>query len=1256
MKSFRFFLLLGAAIFAHRSANAQDNWEWRSPTPSGNRVANFAYAHGLFVGVGELGTILTSPDGAQWTPRSSGTSNYINRVATDGARFVAVTSDSILTSTDGITWARRDGTLYDITFGNGLFVAFARPATIGSTEAVCEIRTSPDGITWTARQSFSHDNFGHLEFANGTFVAPDTGGGVITSTDGFTWTQVAVANIPPTTPFFAAGNNRFLLSFGSSTYVSTNGTSWREVTAQLPGHYTQTVPVPNLGWQSTMGFGGGYFYIQQRRYADDAYMQYRSADGETWASLNTSLNNFDFSTLASGGGVVVATEVPRTYYGANSHSFFIHSSTDGLTWTDRSTILLPPSDHAWPVYGLGRFFVNGKTSNDGLTWSECGFEPTHAAGDRLFRIVSLSWSGSALPDITSSGSTATTVEVSSDGLSSVPVDVGMRTPRSVAFGKGRYVMVGEEGKISVSTNAISWTPIASPTAKKLNAVLFAFDRFAAAGEDGTLLFSADGLTWDDSVSPRVAGLQFSALAANSVGFVAVASASPTDAPSGVTAPANIPVQFATGNAFRSVVTLNDTFVAASFDGDYYHGVRLSKSTDGKAWVQVPLSLGPSNFGKPLLATGNGTALLAAPVGITYSTSTYFALLQTPAIGSVSPTITHPPVAKSAARGESVAFAVGVTGTGPLSYQWYHGAAAIADATQPVLQLSGLLDADAGDYSVKVTNAVGSATSSAATLTVTTPVPLAITQQPVGGTLLNGTDLVLAVKVTGSGPITYQWRRNGTAILNSNSSTYEIFGFDIAKDSQVGSYDVVVTAPYSSVTSQVASVVWAGPSVEIVREGTGSYSTGETATLKAVASGAGPFTYRWYTPGGSDLVGATDPTLRLPFLTPADSSPYWVEVTDANGQTVRAVTTISVTGSAPADKPTVAAVAGQDITLRVGLVDTHSYLFQWRHNGQPIAGATGASYTIRDFSTADEGSFDVVVTAPDGSSSVRSEMTLTLESSRLVNLSARGFAGNDEATLIQGFVLHGTPSIDSPDVLIRSIGPTLASMGVKGVLADPSLQILSNDHAIVAENDNWSTGVTTARGLPATSKVMARFGAFPVTAGTRDSAVLIHQTNEGVYHTVVSAVGGGSGFVLNEVYGPVSGTQRLVNLSARAQVGSGDNVLIAGFVISGKTPLKVLIRGVGPTLSGLGITHPLANPKLTLFNAQGHEIHNNDTWGQAANAAAIRTTATTIGAFALKEDSNDAAILETLDPGVYTALLTSVDGSSGIALVEIYEVP
>jgi hypothetical protein len=129
-----------------------------------------------------------------------------------------------------------------------------------------------------------------------------------------------------------------------------------------------------------------------------------------------------------------------------------------------------------------------------------------------------------------------------------------------------------------------------------------------------------------------------------------------------------------------------------------------------------------------------------------------------------------------------------------------------------------------------------------------------------------------------------------------------------------------------------------------------------------------------------------------------------------------------------------------------------------------------------------------------------------------------------------------------------------------------------------------------------------------------------------------------------------------NLSARGTVASGGDPLIGGFVVEDR-PRRVLIRGVGPTLSAFNVVAPLANPALTLFRqGAAAAIATNDDWGQQANATAIETTALASGAFALARDSKDAALLLELPPGAYTAQLGTADATSGSALLEIYILP
>lgn len=130
--------------------------------------------------------------------------------------------------------------------------------------------------------------------------------------------------------------------------------------------------------------------------------------------------------------------------------------------------------------------------------------------------------------------------------------------------------------------------------------------------------------------------------------------------------------------------------------------------------------------------------------------------------------------------------------------------------------------------------------------------------------------------------------------------------------------------------------------------------------------------------------------------------------------------------------------------------------------------------------------------------------------------------------------------------------------------------------------------------------------------------------------------------------------RLVNLSTRATAGTGDATLIPGFFIEGPAAKRVLVRGVGPGLAGFGVTGGLARPELTLRRADGSVVTANRGWDSAGDGAALAATAAGVGAFPLAAGGGDCAIVATLAPGGYTAPIASLDGTTGVALVEAYE--
>lgn len=271
------------------------------------------------------------------------------------------------------------------------------------------------------------------------------------------------------------------------------------------------------------------------------------------------------------------------------------------------------------------------------------------------------------------------------------------------------------------------------------------------------------------------------------------------------------------------------------------------------------------------------------------------------------------------------------------------------------------------------------------------------------------------------------------------------------------------------------------------------------------------------------------------------------------------------------------------------------------------------------------------------------------SSQLANLSTRAWIGSADAQLISGVVIQGS----SPKkVLVRAIGPTLGTFGVSGVLADPQVRIVDAAQAEVGANNDWGTHPDQAGLTAATASV----GAFDLDAGSKD-AVLLTTLQPGGYSIQVSGANGGTGIALVEIYDvDAPGGCKLVNISSRGFVGTGSQVAIPGFVVSGSSPRKLLIRGIGPTLGSFGVAGTIADPTIALFDASQAKVAENDNWQSAADQPGLVAATAAVGAFDLNPGSADAAMLVTVQPGAYTVTVSGVSGATGVALVEIYEVP
>lgn len=284
---------------------------------------------------------------------------------------------------------------------------------------------------------------------------------------------------------------------------------------------------------------------------------------------------------------------------------------------------------------------------------------------------------------------------------------------------------------------------------------------------------------------------------------------------------------------------------------------------------------------------------------------------------------------------------------------------------------------------------------------------------------------------------------------------------------------------------------------------------------------------------------------------------------------------------------------------------------------------------------------------------------TTRTDRLVNLSSRDRVGAGPRTLIAGFVIAGE---GLKSVLIRASGPALNQFGLTGTLPNPAL-LLHRDGRVVHDNDDWSQSPNPA---DITSNG-ARIGAFALGAASRDAAIS-DSLAPGAYTAQVLDQGG-TGVALAEIYdaalNPSSEYQRLINISSRGESSPGDGVLVGGFTITGNFPKRVLIRGIGPTLGAFGVPGTLTDPNVKVFNRLGVLIGQNEDWETPTPVNAVQSAATTAeinaaaaqsGAFGLTSGAKDSTVILTLAPGAYTAHVASATGQTGVALVEIYEIP
>ncbi|MGA2692858.1 MAG: immunoglobulin domain-containing protein [Opitutaceae bacterium] len=462
----------------------------------------------------------------------------------------------------------------------------------------------------------------------------------------------------------------------------------------------------------------------------------------------------------------------------------------------------------------------------------------------------------------------------------------------------------------------------------------------------------------------------------------------------------------------------------------------------------------------------------------------------------------------------------------------------------------------------------------------------------------------------------------------------------------------------SAAAVAAPTITQQPSSQTVPAGSG-------VSFSVVATGSPAPTYQWNL-AGEAIPGAIDSSYSIASAAAGDAGIYTVTVTNSAGSVTSNAATLTVTALSSPPSFTTQPVSqtisnASTVVFQAVASGAPAPTLQWYFNGGPLSNATGSVLVVGGATASNAGTYYCVATNANGtaqSGSATLTVSTTPDIGRLINLSCRSQVGTGANILIAGFAVGGAGVSGSETLLIRGGGPALSSFGVTGVLPDPVLTLFNS----LAQGNSGAVEIATNAGWGGTAALVSAFaqtGAFAWSSPTSHDAALLETEPIGAYTAQISGQSGDTGVALAEVYDDTPAgsytpsTARLVNISARAQAGSGPNILIAGFVIGGSTSRTVLIRASGPALVPFGVTGVLSDPEVQLYSGS-NLLASNDGWGGASD---ISNAAAAVNAFSWTDPtSRDSAILVTLPPGAYTAQVSGASGDSGIALIEVYEVP
>ena len=1021
-------------------------------------------------------------------------------------------------------------------------------------------------------------------------------------------------------------------------------------TASAPGYFGLTFAAANLG------YGLNNFYYLRT----DPVTGFTKFGTLVPALLATSADQFDLGISGHKALTFTGTDVG---FGVNKMYYLRLDPITGFTILGMLDPALAGARHASDIanlgsvystldfvpgdvgFGSGQFYTTGAINP---TWQSVSFA---AIADRLISAGSFT----VTPSASSGLPIALTVVPGSIGSASItgpvagvftvkPLSPGLITLQATQAGSSAF----EFNMLRQSFTATGVALLAITTQPT--------NQTAVTGTTANFTVVAIG-TAPLTYQWRKAGANISGNASATTATLALPSVGAGDA-------ANYDVVVTNGTAdsiSSNVVTLtvtsaapivtNSPLTAAGTVGTAF-SFPITATNSPTSYAASPLPAGLSIVAATGAITGTPTTAgtTAVLLGATNASGTGNATLTiTVAATGVAPIITNRPLTAGGTVGSPSSFTITASGS-PTSY-----AASPLPAGLSIVAATGAITGTptaVGTTAVLLgaTNASGTGN---ATLTITVAaagVAPIIVNNPLTAAGTLGTPFSFPITATGS-PTSY-----AASPLPAGLSVVAATGAITGTPTTAGTSAVLLGATNAFGTGNatltitvaatgVAPIITNNPLTAAGTLGT-PFSFPITATGSPTSYAASPL------PAGLSIVAATGAITGTP--TTAGTTAVLLGATNASGTGNATLTiTVAATGVAPIITNSTLTAAGTlgapfSFTITAAGSPTSYAAF----NLPPGLSLNPLTGVITGTPTA-VGTTFVTLSATNAtgtSTTVLMIVTASAVSSRIVAFSARALSGPGDQTLIVGFVVSG----DNKNLLVRGVGPTLASYGIVNFLADPMLTLYGSNNAVFATNDDWQTDSSGQNQGTLVAATAARVGAFALPNGSKDSA-LVFTVNSGAHTTSLLRPNSTTGVALTEIYDTDTAPgARLIAVSARMNVTLGEGTLIAGFSIAGSASKTVLIRGVGPTLATFGVSGVLADPQIAVFSGST-QIATNDNWEVGTSTAAQITSASAqVGEFPLPTGSKDAALLVTLQPGSYTVVVTGVGNTTGVALVEVYD--